>query len=545
MNNIKKNHQTILNLIKKYQEKLPLLVIIVSLFFSIFIFSHFGVPYDEPISMERGEINYNFVVNYDRALYDFDGRFHGAWLEILLFILGEKVLGFENYSREMILFRRFFLSTLFFLSSYIIYLISLKINKDKVPALFSQVAYILSPVIFSHAYYNTKDIGFLIFFLFAMYFILEGVGKRVGYRLIIIQAVTTGMAIALRQQGVILIAFNIFVLLMAHVKSKDISASAVFSFVKLLFSYLLFSYLTFVFLTPFIWEHPFYRFIEVFSVMSRYEIWDNTILYLGKTDHVDLLPWHYLPVWILISTPIFYTVFALIGTISSIFNTTKDVLKKWHKLSNKSITNIILLGWLIGPIVIIIILDSIVYNSWRHVFFIYPAFILFFGIGLKNFSKTVLNKKSPNFSKFFYLAVTSLMMFIFATMVYTHPLQNLYLNPVATVMKGDRHLFEADYWGISSYEALTYILNNDSRKEKIKISGNYNPVYFNEMILTDNQKSRVNFIYRDSTDKDKVFKVDYFIAIAAYRNNFEYEGFVVIHERRINGVLAYKIFKKV
>ena len=53
-------------------------------------------------------------------------------------------------------------------------------------------------------------------------------------------------------------------------------------------------------------------FFHAFGVMNRFPITYN-ILYLGKFIKSTAVPWHYIPVWILITTPMLFTLFFLIG----------------------------------------------------------------------------------------------------------------------------------------------------------------------------------------------------------------------------------------
>ena len=59
--------------------------------------------------------------------------------------------------------------------------------------------------------------------------------------------------------------------------------------------------------------------------MSKFD-WGGSVLYMGNTIEAKNLPWHYLPVYILITTPIFYSVLVFIGIMFMILNLRKRIL---------------------------------------------------------------------------------------------------------------------------------------------------------------------------------------------------------------------------
>jgi hypothetical protein len=66
---------------------------------------------------------------------------------------------------------------------------------------------------------------------------------------------------------------------------------------------------------PYLREDPVNRFIEVFKSLSRYN-WGGENLYFGQFVAANDLPWHYIPVWITITTPIFYLILFALGTLA-------------------------------------------------------------------------------------------------------------------------------------------------------------------------------------------------------------------------------------
>ena len=65
---------------------------------------------------------------------------------------------------------------------------------------------------------------------------------------------------------------------------------------------------------PYLWSDPINNFIAAFKGMNNWQlIIDN--LFMGKIYPSDELPIFYIPFWIFISTPLFYTLLFLFGIL--------------------------------------------------------------------------------------------------------------------------------------------------------------------------------------------------------------------------------------
>jgi hypothetical protein len=56
---------------------------------------------------------------------------------------------------------------------------------------------------------------------------------------------------------------------------------------------------------PYLWENPAGHVTNAFGVMNRFPI-TYSVLYLGAFIKSTEVPWHYIPLWILITTPIIH-----------------------------------------------------------------------------------------------------------------------------------------------------------------------------------------------------------------------------------------------
>lgn len=151
-------------------------------------------------------------------------------------------------------------------------------------------------------------------------------------------------------------------------------------------------------------------------------------------------------------------------------------------------------------------LHSTVYNAWRQMFFVYPAFLLISMTGLHFLLHWIENISQSWFKKTSYLVLTGFILWgtfdTAAFMIRNHPNQNMFFNCFVGGTKGAKGQFEMDYWGTTYKQALEFILNHDS--------GKIIPVYVNNssgkvtaMILRPHERKRIR--YTKTKDEAKYF----------------------------------------
>ena len=341
----------------------------------------------------------------------------------------------------------------FFLGVYCFFLIlNLKFKNYKF-ALLGASFLILSPRIFAQSFYNPNDIPFMSSIIFISYFYLKFFQKFKTKHLIY-SCIFSSISIGLRPMAIYMPAlFMIGLIYIFSIKKIDLNTllKKIFIFIILI---LILSYI----LNPPIWISPIKIIIQQFQWAINSSVTD--ILYLGKFYPNTETPWHYLIVWISVTTPILYLILFFFGILRILTNLINEIKVGFDKIEINDL--FILLVFLI-PFVAAIVLSKSLLNGWRHLYFIYPFIIFISMIGLKwIFDK---NKKLK------YLIVFPICLSLIDTS-YTiyknHPFQMTYFNLLAGKDVQDK--FELDYWGVSNKAAIKYILDNDNRK-KINIYG--------------------------------------------------------------------------
>jgi hypothetical protein len=243
---------------------------------------------------------------------------------------------------------------------------------------------------------------------------------------------------------------------------------------------------------PFLWEHPLKNFIAAFVNMKSFR-WDAPVLYLGNFTSASELPWHYIPVWILITTPILYIILFFIGIIGLVKEAAlKHLLGQYIQPTRYSW---IFFLWLFAPVIAVIALDSTVYDAWRHVFFVYPAFIIIAIKGLLFLSEFKTKTTGKGIKHFISIGIVAILITGLIEpihfMIRHHPYQNLYFNRIAGKnMAVIKKRFELDYWGLSYRKALEYIVENDPSKI-IKLCVANPAGIYNTYILPNENRNRL------------------------------------------------------
>jgi hypothetical protein len=485
---------------------LALLFFAALLITGLMVYKDFGVPVDEPYQLELAIKNHRYIFHDDPTLLSDRDRYHGVVIELPLFWAATRFSGSESvYVRHLLLYFAFLASLALF------YLLSLHIFRNPWWGLLAVCMLAVSPRIFSDAFYNSKDIVFMDVFILATWtlvLVIDIPEKRkwiYTYILILLHALTSSILIGTRIAGVMIVPLSVVLLGISNYRINNSWRNTFIS----IFLYLTMTAVLTIVLWPVLWHDPLLEFINAFQQQSKYEAYGKAVLFNGFYYPSEALPWHYLPVWIGISTPIIILAGFVIGigewirsTIHSFQGATENTLKKFSRwISNPdTLPWLAVAGWLVVPIISIYLFHSVLYNGWRHLFFIYPAIILFATRGffsLHNWLSHMTGRRTE---------ITILIILVLAVGLFEpisflsryHRYGTVYFNQLAGDPKTIRQRFESDYWGLSYKEAIDYILATDP--------GDTIPIYMADVSgldyinseLAPEQKSRL--VVLDSPD---------------------------------------------
>jgi hypothetical protein len=241
---------------------------------------------------------------------------------------------------------------------------------------------------------------------------------------------------------------------------------------------------------PYLWATPLTELWAAFHRLKSYS-WAETCLYFGKLIPSNQLPWHYLPVWILITTPVAYSLLALLGLsrqLTRLFRSQGACLRSiaaqadaWFSL------------WLLGPVLVVMGTRAVVYDGWRHVYFIYPALLLFTVQGLRFLVRVVSARRPMRWVAGALLAAALLELPLTAVrMVRMHPFQNVYFSFLPAPLA--EQWFERDYWGLAFRQGLEWLLTHDASPQiTIQMVSMQEPLYNNSLLLPQAERARIQY----------------------------------------------------
>jgi hypothetical protein len=473
-------------------------VIFVTYFFSgLSIYRDYGISWDEDIERFSGLVSAKTLLQtIDRELPEkvlgreisesipnvsqYGDKYYGVVLQFPQLLLDR----FSGNTQSMWETRHLFLFVFYFISVVALFLALQKIFGNWLVSLIGTLLLILTPRFFAESFYNIKDIGFFSAFSIAFYFLV-----RLFEKPSVFSAFTLGIAIAfasaVRIVGMALLPFAIGFLLASSMK-KTITWKK-FG-VEMLVLLAFFSGFLFLFY-PASWSSPLVFFYGVIEKMSHYP-WDGNVYFMGKIYTAQALPRYYLPLWILVTTPIIVLLLSLLGIFYPL-SRNKEA-KRRSKNSLQMACWITSLSLLFGFISYGVIASPTMYDGWRQFYFLYlPVLVLaVFGAQvLLNLISNFINGRTLGSVLLLGLvAIGMVPSLIF--IVDSHPYQNVYFNEIFG--KKAFTLFEKDYWCLS-YSGALHKLAQDDKGTIIPVL-NDGPMEQAYAMLTDKEKGKIMLV---------------------------------------------------
>jgi 4-amino-4-deoxy-L-arabinose transferase-like glycosyltransferase len=367
----------------------------------------------------------------------------------------------------------------------------------------------LSPRFFAASMNNSKDIPFALGMIMATYFLLKIVRAAPVLRFKYFLGLGFGLfiAIGVRIGGVM---FAIYAAIaFAFVAHKFCTANRKFVW-KSLLAFTLTALLAFaaamVFL-PFVWPNLLMASARSIQAFSNYHI-GVTMLYMGQDLPTSMPPWHYLPVWIGITTPVVILVLFL-GSVIFLFqkNAKAELLILWAT---------VLIPWFI-----ILVLHSPVYDAWRQFFFIYPPMVVLAGMASAAAFKAIRNRKLK-------MALVGILVLAFfpSTLfsIRNHPLEGVYFNELVGGVDGAFGHYETDFYG-ESVEMAT---------EKLLQQAAFGKPLLDSVFVLDNVPTQIDYYLRRYDSKISIRHDAY-----VQRDSLSWD-YGIFYSRGLDGLLHRK-----
>lgn len=452
----------------------PILLFGAFLLLGALIFGHYGISWDEHLQRQHGFVSAQYVnevypyadksFNW-RKLEEYQFRSYGVWFTLPLVWL-EEAMDLST-PRQVYRMRHAATYFVFWIGVVFFYHILRRRFGNWRWALLGSALLFLSPRIFGHAFFNPKDIPFLALFLFSTW-TLYRFWLRPGVSNGALHALACGMLISMRITGVLMPVMTLFLFLADPVFGKKGTRPAVWKWALGLAAYLPLVIACTVLFWPYLWIDPYLQFGAAFAEMAKYA-WGGKVLFEGRLLFGTDIPWYYIPKWIGLTTPLLYLLLAAAGLYRLLSLLAKNIRERFYGLwaTAEQRMDWAALGLLVAPILAIIVLESVVYDGWRHLYFVYPSLLYLSVLGMRRLWEGALAhpQRWPRYLLVGVLAANGL--YLGGWMVYHHPHQHIYFNALAPdALLGQ---YDLDYWGTSYRAALQQLAQLDDRAE-IKVA---------------------------------------------------------------------------
>jgi len=534
---------------------------IIAIFFFFFYFiigilitKDYPVTPDEPLHRINVFISLKYIFNFflidfkSNIFFDNLPNLYADWRKTYG-VLFDLPLAFIEYIfkiedvKNVFLLRHYITYIIFFIGTIYFYFLIKNIKKNSIYPFVGVLILISTPRIFSHSFYNSKDIIFLSLMIISVFY-STNLLKTFEYKTLFKSALFCALASNVRIIGIYLPIITFLFYYLSNSQKKKISIP------KFFLTYFFVYFISLYLIWPYLWFSPIDNLLTIITESTNYPaFWSFEVIYLGNYINPENLPWHYFFIWFATTTPPIFLLLILFGILYFVkeyfayflkINLNSD-FSLW-KNENQMMNLFFFLIFFI-PLFLVICLNSTLYNGWRHLYFLYP-FLIVLSLEFLNYFKL---------KKYFYIYKLFLLVIFFQCFlnlyfIYkSHPVQNVYFNSIFKNYVKDK--LPIDYWGVGNKTTVDYLLTKD---ENVKLSVASYSNLFNITSFTKNNKKSYNenlVIFgtakKFKNNSDYIF-TNYFydrnpINIESYRIP---EGFHSYYKLIIDDILVNEVFKK-
>ena len=429
----------------------------------------YGVPSDENFHRRTTATVADYTLGVSEEPPHGHDRYYGLAFEMPLLLL-ERALGLQD-TRHIYLTRHLIMHLLFITGGFVCGMLAYRMLGSGWIALLAILTFLLHPRLYAHSFFNVKDVPFAALIVIALY-LTHRAFRRDTFGAFLLCGIVVGLAINLRVFGLMLLpmipAMRALDLWQAGGKERKhiLMTGAVFLAAALGTVYIIHSYY---------WENPL-RFIEGVRVLSQHPTLASN-LFMGEIHMSDAAPWNYIPVWFAITAPPVALLLGSIGCATVCWQATVHPLAALRDRETRF--RILLLGCFAMPVAVAIILQSNIYNGWRHMYFLWGPFCLLAAVGLRSLAngnarngRWKVAARLPGWVRggryrlhatrraLAYGVAGIGLVTTLTAMAALHPNQHVYFNAL-TDTKTPGALakrYDMDYWHVTQRQSLEYLL---------------------------------------------------------------------------------------
>ena len=397
------------------------------------IVDDYGVSWDTSYQRNVAIDTVNYVLHEDQTLLRTHDRFYGAALELPLLLLTERALGLED-PRHVYLTRHVLTHLFFLVGGFCCYLLAFRLSGDRLVALLVMALFLLSPRLYAHSFFNSKDPVLASAFVMALLFVCRAFDKdSVGaYRWC---GAAAGLLVNLRIMGVVLFAVVLVFRAWAWFRAEGGAARRRVAATAGVFA--LWGGLVLFISLPYLWGDPAGRLAEMVAVLADHPI-VLPELFRGQVFSSAALPWDYVLRWFAISQPPVTLLLGLLG-LGTLGLAAKGVFRRRAGAGPGRGLGVaelrfgaLLATCFVLPLVAFVLLRPNVNHDWRHFYFLHGPFCLLAAFALMGMRQLPVQGLRKEWLGGAACALTAAGLGAAALeMAQIHPNQHLYFNFLA------------------------------------------------------------------------------------------------------------------
>ncbi len=502
---------------------------------------------EAPVESESNVLGQFAAMDPGEALRTYNRKYYGVALQLPLACAEDvyaQITGEPMPLRSVYLMRHFYVFTLYFLALLCFYFLLKRMFSSGWLALCGVAMIALFGHFFAQSFYNIKDMLFASVTMVALSLAERIFASERKLVWCVLFAVAGALLVSVRTNGALLIAFVLIAMLWQDIARRRTAraAGAIAAEKKPVLSALLpyaaicLSVLFWVLITPAAWERPLRFALGYVTTFSNYSHWRSVVAFAGRLIPWNVIPRGYLITWILLTVPILNQLFCLLGMTLTAFSAVRPS-KSLQLPASAAILLRIMFVTIAGTLGYQYLAHTVVYNGWRHVYFLYPMMIAFAVYALWWLLGVFRAKgaRAPRIALIGAVAVS--LCFNAVRIAKDHPYQYAMMNVIGRTQALE---YDRDYWQLSQRQAFEYLAANVSGTIRFDFfcKGESRFVAGQE-ILPKADCERIVFSPDDP---------DYMILDCSERfgsNEFPVEGFTEIYAVWADGVKLMSVQKRI
>jgi len=343
----------------------------------------------------------------------------------------------------------------------------------------------LMPRFFAEGHYNNKDVVVLCMILATLWLgarLLQKPGFARGILFSLLGAMATNTRIVgFFAWGLIGAALLVWVSVSRKWNRKMLLVALV-TIISFVLFYLL--------ITPASWNHPPEFFQYLITNARHFSRTGGPILFRGATFpdilHTTPLPWYYLPYWMLVTIPLYTLILAGFAQIRLVWQCITGGLSICKQ--KRTLLLLVASVIVIVPVGYAVFAGTILYNGWRHFYFVYAGLVILAGYGIHALFTLLQHKRLLR--RLLILLLAACFACTSAGIVRNHPYQHVYFN--ALVPRDAKHYLALDYWNVGFAGAFRtlYEIKKDT-EEELRIGCYFNDISIGAFKLPDAINARL------------------------------------------------------